>query len=234
MIKLKVPTWVINIIKHMNNIILKLENIDAGYKDLQVLFNVSLYINKGEVVALLGQNGAGKSTILKLIMGLIEKNAGRITRSQSISYVPQGKRVFPNLTVEENVLVRGIAKEIPEDLYLIFPILKTKSKVLAKNLSGGEQQMVALARALIDNPEVLLLDEPSLGLSPKFVQDIFKVIDKMRRERNLSVLVIEHNLISLLKIADRGYVLEKGSVIEELGSKDFQSKEAVYEAIMGR
>ena len=93
--------------------------------------------------------------------------------------------------------------------------------------------MVALARALIDNPEVLLLDEPSLGLSPKLVQDIFRVIDQIRKERNLSVLVIEHNLISLLKIADRGYVLEKGKVIEELDAKDFRSKEAVYEAIMG-
>lgn len=218
----------------MKERIITLENIDAGYKDLQVLFDVSLHINRGEVVALLGQNGAGKSTILKVITGLLEKKTGRITKSANISYVSQGKRVFPNLTVFENVIVRGAVKEIPDDLYELFPILKLKKDVPAKNLSGGEQQMVALARALIDNPDILLLDEPSLGLSPKFVQDIFRVIDQIRKERNLSVLVIEHNLMSLLKIADRGYVLEKGRVIEELDAKDFRSKESVYDAIMGR
>ena len=217
----------------MKETILTLEDINAGYKDLQVLFDVSLRIDRGEVVALLGQNGAGKSTILKVIVGLIDKKSGRITKGEYISYVSQGKRVFPNLTVFENVIVRGNVKEIPEDLYSLFPVLKTKKNTLAKNLSGGEQQMVALARALIDNPEVLLLDEPSLGLSPKFVQDIFSVIDQIRKERNLSVLVIEHNLMSLLKIADRGYVLEKGRVIEELDAHDFKSKEAVYAAIIG-
>lgn len=218
----------------MQERILNLENINAGYEDLQVLFDVSLHVNKGEVVALLGQNGAGKSTILKVITGLVIKSSGKINKGAKTSYVPQGQRVFPNLTVAENVLVKGNVKEIPEDINNLFPILKTKKNELAKNLSGGEQQMVALARALTDNPELLLLDEPSLGLSPKFVQDIFRVIDKIRKERNLSVLVIEHNLISLLKIADRGYVLEKGKVIEELDAKDFSSKEAVYGAIMGK
>lgn len=218
----------------MKETILTLENIDAGYKDLQVLFDVSLHIHRGEVVALLGQNGAGKSTILKVITGLVEKKAGRIHKNATISYVSQGKRVFPNLTVFENVIVRGNVKEIPQDIYNLFPILQSKKHTLAKNLSGGEQQMVALARALIDNPDILLLDEPSLGLSPKFVQDIFRVIDQIRKERNLSVLVIEHNLMSLLKIANRGYVLEKGKVIEELDAKDFRSKESVYDAIMGR
>jgi branched-chain amino acid transport system ATP-binding protein len=218
----------------MKETILTLENIDVGYKDLQVLFDVSLHIHRREVVALLGQNGAGKSTILKVITGLIEKKAGRIHKNATISYVSQGKRVFPNLTVFENVVVRGNVKKIPDDLYTLFPILQSKKNILAKNLSGGEQQMVALARALIDNPDILLLDEPSLGLSPKFVQDIFRVIDQIRKERNLSVLVIEHNLMSLLKIADRGYVLEKGKVIEELDAKDFLSKESVYDAIMGR
>ncbi len=218
----------------MQETILELHNVDAGYKDLQVLFGVSLHVKKGEVVALLGQNGAGKSTILKVIAGLLDKKAGRVTACKNIAYVSQGKRVFPSLTVFENVIVGGTVRDIPEDLYSLFPILRTKKNTLAKNLSGGEQQMVALARALITNPDVLLLDEPSLGLSPKFVQDIFRVIDTIRKERNLSVLVIEHNLISLLTIADRGYVLEKGKVIEELDAKDFRSKEAVYDAIMGR
>jgi len=217
----------------MEETILRLENINAGYKDLQVLFDVSLHVNRGEVVALLGQNGAGKSTILKVTADLINKKSGRIIKGEHISYVPQSKRVFPNLTVLENVIVRGYVKEIPENLYTLFPILKTKKNTLAKNLSGGEQQMVALARALIDNPEVLLLDEPSLGLSPKFVQDIFRVIDQIRKERNVSVLVIEHNLMSLLQIADRGYVLEKGRVVKELRSTDFKNKEAIYKTIVG-
>jgi len=217
----------------MEETILRLENINAGYKDLQVLFDVSLHVNRGEVVALLGQNGAGKSTILKVTADLIHKKSGRIIKGEHISYVPQSKRVFPNLTVLENVIVRGYVKEIPENLYTLFPILKTKKNTLAKNLSGGEQQMVALARALIDNPEVLLLDEPSLGLSPKFVQDIFRVIDQIRKERNVSVLVIEHNLMSLLQIADRGYVLEKGRVTKELRSTDFKNKEAIYKTIVG-
>jgi branched-chain amino acid transport system ATP-binding protein len=218
----------------MQEPILTLHNIEAGYKDLQVLFGVSLTVNKGEVVALLGQNGAGKSTILKVITGLVEKRAGTLKVHGAVSYVSQGKRVFPNLTVQENVLIRGVATSIPEDLYDLFPILKTKGNNLAKNLSGGEQQMVALARALIDKPDMLLLDEPSLGLSPKFVQDVFRIIDHIRKDKNMSVLVIEHNLMSLLKIADRGYVLEKGKVIEELTAKDFTSKESVYNAIMGR
>lgn len=217
----------------MEETILRLENINAGYKYLQVLFDVSLHVNRGEVVALLGQNGAGKSTILKVTADLIHKKSGRIIKGEHISYVPQSKRVFPNLTVLENVIVRGYVKEIPENLYTLFPILKTKKDTLAKNLSGGEQQMVALARALIDNPKVLLLDEPSLGLSPKFVQDIFRVIDQIRKERGVSVLVIEHNLMSLLQIADRGYVLEKGRVIKELRSTDFKNKEAIYKTIVG-
>ncbi len=213
--------------------ILTLKNIDAGYKDLQVLFDVSIHLKRGEVVALLGQNGAGKSTLLKVIMGLVEKKSGSIQKHGSISYVSQGKRVFGDLTVFENVIVRSGSKEIPEELYELFPILRSKQRVLAKNLSGGEQQMVALARALIDNPDILLLDEPSLGLSPKFVKDIFNVIDAIRKERNICVLVIEHNLLSLLTIADRGYVLEKGEVTDELSAKDFTSKETVYTAIMG-
>ena len=210
-----------------------LEKIDAGYGDLQVLFGVTLHVNRGEVVALLGQNGAGKSTILKVISGLLEKRAGRINAHGHISFVSQEKRVFSNLTVHENVLVRGRKKEIPDDLYDLFPVLKEKKYVLAKKLSCGEQQMVALARALIDRPEILLLDEPSLGLAPKYVQDIFRVIDTIRKEYNLSVLLIEHNLMSLLKIVDRGYVLEKGRIVEELSAKDFKSREAVYAAIMG-
>lgn len=227
----------------MQEKILELKNINAGYADLQILYDVSLHVNKGEIVALLGQNGAGKSTIMKVIMGLVKKMSGSILggasplwgevgRGACIAYVPQGKRVFANLTVTENVLVASNKKEIPEHLYDLFPILKSKSNIMAGHLSGGEQQMVALARALVDEPSLLLLDEPTLGLSPKYVADVFEVINKLRHNSNLSVLVIEHNLSSLLHIADRGYVLARGQVIKELSHADFTSHDEVYRAIM--
>lgn len=249
--------------------ILELKNINAGYADLQVLYDVSLHVNKGEIVALLGQNGAGKSTIMKVVMGMIPHSTSQPLpspslrsvppshgkdlntnvfnahlggagqrryddglRGLSVSYVPQGKRVFANLTVTENVLVASEKDEIPEHLYNLFPILKSKGSIMAGHLSGGEQQMVALARALMDNPSLLLLDEPTLGLSPKYVSEIFEVIDRLRQDSDLSVLVIEHNLSSLLHIADRGYVLARGKVVKELTHQDFSSHDEVYRAIV--
>jgi branched-chain amino acid transport system ATP-binding protein len=218
----------------MKETLLTLENIEAGYKDLKVLQGVSLHINKGEIVALLGQNGAGKSTILKVIINLVKHTKGHIKTSATIAYVPQGKRIFSNLTVKENILLVSKEKEIPSYLIELFPVLASKSDKLAGKLSGGEQQMVALARGLIHKPELLLLDEPSLGLSPKFTKEVFAIINAIRNDLGISVIVIEHNLSSLISIADRGYVLEHGKVAEELTGKDFQSKEAVYNAIMGR
>ena len=212
--------------------IVKLENINAGYSDLQILFDINLEIKKGEMVALLGQNSAGKTTILKVIAGMVAKKSGKIHKSGTISYVPQHLRVFPNLTVEENVLVRGTEKQIPADLLNLFPILKSKKNILAKNLSGGEQQMVAMARGLIDNPDLLLLDEPSLGLSPKLVKELFALIEKIKLEKNISILIIEHNLNSLLKIADRGYILERGHIVKQLTSDDFTNLESVYKSLM--
>ncbi len=253
--------------------ILELKNINSGYADLQVLYNVSLHVNKGEIVALLGQNGAGKSTIMKVVMGMIPHSTSQPLPSPSlrsvppshgkdlntnafnaslglgqdlnlvqvravkglggIAYVPQGKRVFPSLTVDENVLVASAKNIIPNELYTLFPILKSKAHMLAGSLSGGEQQMVALARALIDNPSLLLLDEPTLGLSPKYVREILAVINDIRHERGLAVLIIEHNLSSLLHIADRGYVLARGKVVKELTHQDFSSHDEVYRAVVG-
>lgn len=221
----------------MKEKILQLKNINAGYADLQVLYDVSLHVNKGEIVALLGQNGAGKSTIMKVVMGIVKSSPPAPLHKRggplNIAYVPQGKRVFANLTVAENVLVASEKVEIPEHLYNLFPILKSKGSIIAGHLSGGEQQMVALARALVDNPSLLLLDEPTLGLSPKYVSEIFEVIDRLRRDSDLSVLVIEHNLSSLLHIADRGYVLARGKVVKELTHQDFSSHDEVYRAIVG-
>jgi len=218
----------------MTRPLLTLENIEAGYKDLKVLQGVSLHVNQGEIVALLGQNGAGKSTILKVIIGLLKHTRGHVKTAATIAYVPQGKRIFPNLTIKENVLVASKEKEIPPFLLELFPILSSKADKLAGHLSGGEQQMVALARGLIHKPELLLLDEPSLGLSPKFTKEVFTIINTIQNEFGISVIVIEHNLSSLITIADRGYVLERGEVVEELNRSDFRSKEAVYDAIMGK
>ena len=215
------------------NPILTLTDIEAGYKDLQVLHGISLTVKKGEVVALLGQNGAGKSTILKVIIGLVKHTRGHVKLHGTTAYVPQGKRIFPSLTVKENVLLTSSEKEIPSFLLELFPILTHKAHKRARELSGGEQQMVALARGLIHKPDLLLLDEPSLGLSPKFVKEVFAIIDEIRHEFGISIIVIEHNLTSLLKIANRGYVLEKGEVVRELTTDDLHNESEVYRSLIG-
>jgi branched-chain amino acid transport system ATP-binding protein len=148
--------------------------------------------------------------------------------------VPQGKRVFPLLTVKENVLVASREKDIPESLIELFPMLRKKEKSLARDLSGGEQQMVALARGLIAKPDILLLDEPSLGLSPKLVKEVFGIINTIRKEFSMTVIVVEHNLTSLLAIADTGYVLEKGLVVRSLKSKDLKDSHGVYQSLIGK
>lgn len=214
--------------------ILSIKNIEAKYKDLVVLNDVSLEIEKGTVVALLGQNGAGKSTLLKVLMGLVPHTRGQMVIRGNISYVPQGKRVFPLLSVKENVLVASPEKEIPESLIALFPILKEKEQSLARDLSGGQQQMVALARGLIAQPDILLLDEPSLGLSPKLVKEVFGIINTIRTEFDMTVIVVEHNLTSLLAIADRGYVLEKGFVVRTLEPKDMKDSHGVYRSLIGK
>lgn len=214
--------------------ILSLAHIEANYNDLVVLQDISIEIERGEIIALLGQNGAGKSTLLKVLIGLVPASAGSIEVSGRISYVPQGKRVFPLLTVKENVLVASNEREIPESLCILFPILVTKGKSLARDLSGGEQQMVALARGLITKPDILLLDEPSLGLSPKFVKEVFALIDTIRHELGMTILVVEHNLTSLLTIADRGYVMEKGNIVRILEQHELKNSHDVYQSLIGR
>jgi len=213
--------------------ILTINHIQAGYKDLVVLNDVSFAVERGSVVALLGQNGAGKSTLLKVLMGLVPCTKGNSEVQGTVGYVPQGKRVFPLLTVKENVLLVRKEKEIPETLVTLFPILRTKGNVLARDLSGGEQQMVALARGIIGRPDVLLLDEPSLGLSPKLVKEVFAIIDTIRREYGTTVIVVEHNLTSLLAIADKGYVLEKGKVVRVFEHGELQDSATVYQSLVG-
>jgi branched-chain amino acid transport system ATP-binding protein len=213
--------------------ILSVEHVSANYKDLVVLSDVSFEVEQGKIVALLGQNGAGKSTLLKVIIGVVSCTGGKTKVRGTIGYVPQGKRVFPLLTVKENVLLVSDGKVIPEWLIKLFPILGTKENKLARDLSGGEQQMVALARGLIGKPDLLLLDEPSLGLSPKLVKDVFTIIDTIRREYGTTMIIVEHNLTSLLAIADKGYVLEKGSIVRVFESDALKNSTEVYQSLLG-
>src|SRR3989338_5912276 len=214
--------------------ILELKNISAGYGGLKVLHDISLDIAAGEIFALMGPNGAGKSTILKSIFGLIP-HTGEIfyegTRihprpyelvSMGIAYVPQGRRVFASLSVEENLEIGGFfvrdrheIKRRVAALYQIFPKLKNKRQDKAASLSGGEQQLLAIARALVAEPKVLLLDEPTLGLAPKVVKEVFEKIKEINALRGTTIVIVEHNLKSLLAIVNRACLLHHGQVVTE-------------------
>ncbi len=210
-------------------IVLELESVDGGYGDLQVLYDLSLGLGEGEVVCLIGPNGAGKSTVLRTVFGLIEPWSGRVLlRGEEISgtapeevvrlgvgYVPQVKNVFGSLTVHENLQIGGTAREESEgviaDLYERFPLLAEKRGAKARSLSGGQRQVLALARALVMEPDVLLIDEPSAGLAPTVVEDVFESVRTVN-ELGTSVLMIEQNARAGLGISDRGYVLDQGTV----------------------
>jgi branched-chain amino acid transport system ATP-binding protein len=219
--------------------LLNLNNIDAGYGEFDVLKNINMYLDKHEIVALIGPNGAGKSTILKSIFNISDIKSGKIffeendiTNKQTyellnlgISYVPQGRINFATLTVKDNLLIGAELikdkKKVKDNLnyiYSLFSVLKTKRKHLAYSLSGGEQQMLALGRALMDNPKVLLLDEPSLGLSPKLVKETFETITKLAKT-GLSILIVEQNAKQALRMADRTYLLENGQIALEGNKK---------------
>ncbi len=215
--------------------LLKLEDLHVHYGGVKALDGVSLAIDEGEVVALMGPNGAGKSTVLKALFGLAPIERGKVYWHEEsvtpvshemvlrgITFVPQGRRVFRHLTVQENLELGGIViknkklvrEKIAEVLDLL-PALKTKLKAKSGTLSGGQQQMLAIARGLVTDPKVLLLDEPSLGLAPKIVKEIFATIKEINQKRQIAVVVVEHNLKSLLEITDRAYVLDKGLLVAE-------------------
>lgn len=213
---------------------LKVEGIETWYGAIQALKGISLDVNQGEIVALLGANGAGKSTTIKTIMGLLKPPKGRIefmgqeiTRKETediaemgIACVPEGRRIFPGLTVLDNLMLgttarKGAGKEeIQRDLdrvFALFPILKEFKNRLGWQLSGGQQQMLAIGRGLMSKPKLLLMDEPSLGLAPVLVQEVFKAIKEIR-DAGTTILLVEQNARMALLIADRGYVLETGKV----------------------
>jgi len=213
--------------------LLQLQNISVHYGGVKALDDVDVLLDEGEIVALMGPNGAGKSTVLKTIFGLAPVHAGKVlwhekeikpvsyeVVQRGIAFVPQGRRVFGNLTVEENLEIGGFIvgnkqelKRRITEVMEIFPVLKQKRTAKAGTLSGGQQQMLALARGLMTEPKVLLLDEPSLGLAPKIVKEVFAKIKEINEKHKTAIMVVEHNIKSLLDIASRGYVLDKGKVV---------------------
>ena len=232
---------------------LKVENIDMSYGDLQVLWDVSFEIRDGEILVLVGANGAGKSSIIKTISGLQKVSRGKITfQGQDITnknpedilkmgivHVPEGRRLFNEMTVEENLILGslwGEAKakrnETMEMCYELFPKLKERRNQLAGTLSGGEQQMVAIARGLMSLPKLLMLDEPSLGLAPVLVQDVFEIVKSVNRQ-GITVLLVEQNVQSTLKFCDRAYVLENGKIVLEGTGQELLNNEHVKEAFLG-
>lgn len=231
-------------IKRTGKPLLEIRNLESWYGPVQVLFDVHLKIYPGEMVCIIGPNGAGKSTILKNVFGLIKKNKGDILLDnkhirkyspdkvvrQGVSFVPQGRSVFPNLTVKENLELGAYIRkdDISEDLKAVFekfPRLKERQKQKAGLLSGGEQQMVALGRALMIKPKLLLLDEPSLGLSPQVKQLIFEKIVEINRKEGITVLVVEQNARLSLALSNYAYVLDLGkNRLEGKGRKLLKDK----------
>ena len=234
--------------------VLEVEGIEAGYGEIQVLFGVSLRVEKGTVTALLGSNGAGKTTTLKTIMGLLEPWSGRIvfkdadiTRlpahrrvEQGIALVPEGRKLWPRLTVEEHLRLAATTprarerfEESLEMVYELFPRLRERRRQLAGTMSGGEQQMLAIARALMTAPELLMLDEPSIGLAPKLVLEVLDAVKSLKEEYGLTVLLVEQNVHMALQIADYGYVIENGRIVLEGTPDELAGSEALRKAYIG-
>lgn len=232
---------------------LKVNNIDMSYGDLQVLWDVSFEVKEGEIVVLVGANGAGKSSILKTISGLQQVSKGTIIlNGENISnvnpsevikhgvvHVPEGRKLFNEMTVEENLIMGSLYGEAKEkryetikECYSLFPRLDERKKQLAGTLSGGEQQMVAVARGLMSKPKILMLDEPSLGLAPVLVQDIFNIIKSINKQ-GITVLLVEQNVQSTLTFCDRAYVLENGKVVLEGTGQELLNNEHVKTAFLG-
>ncbi|WP_258358987.1 ABC transporter ATP-binding protein [Moorella sulfitireducens (nom. illeg.)] len=233
--------------------LLKVENLNVYYGAIHALKGITLEVNEGEIVTLIGANGAGKSTTLKTISGLLRPQSGTITYNgevinglpaqaivkKGISHVPEGRRIFPNLTVMENLELgaylhrsrEGMKKSIQE-VFRRFPRLRERQKQMAGTLSGGEQQMLAIGRALMSRPKLLLLDEPSMGLAPILVQEIFNIIKEIN-EQGTTILLVEQNANMALSVAHRGYVLETGRITLTGSAAELISSEDVKKAYLG-
>ena len=231
---------------------LEVKNLKSGYTGAEILHGVNLIVNPGEIIALIGPNGAGKSTILKSVFSIADVYGGKIIFKDKditslkthelielgVSYVPQGRQIFPNMTVLENLQMgaysiqdQDIVETNIKDVFQKFPDLFHKQHELASVLSGGQQQMLAIARALIQNPQLLLLDEPSLGLSPKLVKEIFEKIVEIKAE-GVAILIVEQNAKQAVSIADRTYILESGNIALS-GGKEILKADGVKEVYFG-
>ena len=239
--------------------LLKVKNINTYYGQVHALKNVSLHLVRGEIVTLIGANGAGKTTILNSLSAVSPPRSGEIIFDGApisalsadrivelgISQVPEGRQVFKPLSVEENLELgaylrfrhrekRSEIRKDMEEIFSLFPRLLERRRQMAGTLSGGEQQMLAIGRALMARPKLLLLDEPSMGLAPLVIQEIFAVIETLRRDRGTTILLVEQNARAALKMADRGYVLETGKVILEGESAELLENKEVQRAYLGR
>ena len=237
----------------MNRAILECNGIAAGYvKGLNILQGVDLVVSEGEIVSIIGPNGAGKSTLLKAIMGLLNISAGRFfiegiektnlpthkIVNEGVGYVPQVENVFPSLTIEEKLEMGSWSlgkkgKQSIEKLFQDFPLLNERRKEKAGNLSGGQRQILALARALVTSPKLLLLDEPSAGLSPLAIDDVFKTIKEIN-EKGVPILLVEQNAKRALKFSDRGYVLDQGRNAYQGTGKDLLDDPRVVDLYLGK
>jgi branched-chain amino acid transport system ATP-binding protein len=231
---------------------LDVENVTAHYNAVQSLWNVSFKIDEKEIVAIIGPNGAGKSTLVKTILGLCPASGGKIVFngeridqlptykiiSRGISLIPETRDIFPRMTVVDNLLLGAYANkdhdsaELREQVYQLFPVLKVKSKKMARTLSGGEQQMLAIGRSLMSEPKLLILDEPSLGLSPIMVEKILDTIGEIN-ENGVTVLLVEQNIQEALELAHRAYVLEEGKITRTGTGKEFMKDTQIKETYLG-
>ncbi len=239
--------------------LLKIDNISVSYGSIKALKEVSMHVNEGDIVSLIGANGAGKSTLLKAIVGLEPLVEGSITYASNIicdsqgkslptekiamggiALVPEGRRVFADMSVEENLdmgafMVRdeNLIKQKKEEMYDFFPILGARRKQKTRSLSGGEQQMMAIARALMSSPKMILLDEPGLGLAPLIIQDIFDKIDYINKTEKVTVFLVEQNARMALKASTEGYVMENGRIVLSGSSKELLNNDSVQSAYLG-
>jgi branched-chain amino acid transport system ATP-binding protein len=241
----------------MNAELLKVEGLVVDYGKIRALKGLSLRVAKGELVAVIGSNGAGKTTTLRTLSGLLRPTSGSISFegaslvglsphqivARSIAHVPEGRRVFASQSVRDNLLLgaflrlrRGEKQAVEEDLekmYLTFPRLKEREKQQAGTLSGGEQQMLAIARALLSRPRLLLLDEPSMGLAPVIIDEVFRLIEQLKATRETTMLLVEQLAYRALEVADRAYVLEQGAVRLEGPGRELMGNEEVRRAYLG-
>jgi len=230
---------------------LRVDNVSAGYAAFQALFGVSLYVDKGESVAVIGPNGAGKTTLLRLISKLIEPSRGEVSFegktlsdvpahavvARGIAQVPENRRLFPRLTAEENLRMgaftaRGRYAERLEQVYALFPRLKERRQQLAGTMSGGEQQMCAIGRALMSGPKLLLLDEQSAGLAPVVVQSIFELVRRICAQ-GYTVLIVEQNIRQVLKVVSRAYLLDAGRIVQSGTAAELLAAPEIQKAYLG-